>query len=685
MPPLPEWAKPISKPAGVPEWAAPIENLPPQEPQQENGIARQLKLGARASLEGAAGLPLMVGDAANSLVNMVIDGVNEVSGSNIPRLDPASEAYSHILDKIGLPNPETDTEKLVSSVNRGVTGAMVLPGVAAVAKPATQAGQAITNTLKAAPEMQVASGGMSAGASEKVKQEGGGAVAQLGAGVVAGGVPFAIRTGGSTGVRGAIRGGETGRQNMKQNITAFEDAGAFPSVGQATEGRIARGVESAVSKTPGGAGRMAKFAEGNAGKIAGKADDITSGLSAAASGEKAGRLIKRGIVGDGGFRDKFYATYEKLDDAVLEHISPDKSYRVDNATNMITHLTRPIAKAKASSELLAKELTGQKEIAAFIADVTENNGVLPYDAIKRFRTIIGDKAFSKDIIGNPLEGKMKQIYGALTEDMKAAARQAGPKAEKALNRANKYYAAGKDRIKWLQKVINKDSPEKIYNAATAGTKEGATTFRTVVKSVPKEARKEVSAVIAKRMGLATGGKQDDAGEIFSTETFLTNWNKLSQEAKDVLFHNVGKGYTKNMSSIAKVSSNIREGSKVFANPSGTQQAMSNQVAYGLSGAGMITGQTTLPAVIIGGMAAANLTARAMTNPNFVRWLATATKMPIEALPSYINNLSQMKIKYDAETRKEISGYLEVLKQALEESAQKIKRRDNNPNRHTKNK
>ena len=57
MPPLPEWAKPISKPAGVPEWAAPIENLPPQEPQQENGIARQLKLGARASLEGAAGLP----------------------------------------------------------------------------------------------------------------------------------------------------------------------------------------------------------------------------------------------------------------------------------------------------------------------------------------------------------------------------------------------------------------------------------------------------------------------------------------------------------------------------------------------------------------------------------------------------------------------------------------------------
>ena len=41
-----------------------------------------------------------------------------------------------------------------------------------------------------------------------------------------------------------------------------------------------------------------------------------------------------------------------------------------------------------------------------------------------------------------------------------------------------------------------------------------------------------------------------------------------------------------------------------------------------------------------GVGAANLDARLMTNPNFVRWLATTTSKPTSAIPAALNALAQ---------------------------------------------
>jgi hypothetical protein len=79
-------------------------------------------LAARDIVMGAAGLPLLVGDAANALINQPIKAWNWATGQDVPRLGPASGAVDDALTRAGLPEPQTRTEKLASGGMRVLTG-----------------------------------------------------------------------------------------------------------------------------------------------------------------------------------------------------------------------------------------------------------------------------------------------------------------------------------------------------------------------------------------------------------------------------------------------------------------------------------------------------------------------------------------------------------------------------------
>jgi hypothetical protein len=161
-----------------------------------------------------------------------------------------------------------------------------------------------------------------------------------------------------------------------------------------------------------------------------------------------------------------------------------------------------------------------------------------------------------------------------------------------------------------------------------------------MQSLPDSARKTLSASVLRRMGRATSGRQDDLGEKFSTETFLTNWNAMSPQAKAVLFDRYGPAFRADMDSIAKVASNLRDGSAVFRNPSGTSQAAAQTGAVVAFVTALATGSPGTAAAVAGGVGGANLAARIMTNPKAVAWLAKTTKAPRSALPALINQAAQ---------------------------------------------
>src|SRR5690606_35925345 len=126
------------------------------------------------------------------------------------------------------------------------------------------------------------------------REQGGGEGSQLIAALAGGlGGPLSV-AGSQATLRGLIRGGEAGRQQMQRGIADFASVGAQPSVGQAAGNRRTQGLESLLAGAPTSSGRMASFAER-------QAEDIGTGLQRRAdqffpnaSAERAGRAIERG-------------------------------------------------------------------------------------------------------------------------------------------------------------------------------------------------------------------------------------------------------------------------------------------------------------------------------------------------------------------------------------------------------
>ena len=99
-------------------------------------LPRQLGLTARAGITGAAGLPLMAGDALNQLINMI--------GGNLPM---ASKSMQTLLTSAGLPEPATKEEKISQDV------ASALAGVGAPAALAQRSLQTAQTTGAQAPAL----------------------------------------------------------------------------------------------------------------------------------------------------------------------------------------------------------------------------------------------------------------------------------------------------------------------------------------------------------------------------------------------------------------------------------------------------------------------------------------------------------------------------------------------------
>ena len=340
-----------------------------------------------------------------------------------------------------------------------------------------------------------------------------------------------------------MRGGAT-PQRVQENIDAFNAAGARPSAGQATQGRFARSTESLLTRVPGSAGVLAS-------KSAQQAQDIGAGLEAQAatlapksSAEQAGRLIFKGISGEGGFVDQFKQVQGKLYDQLDQFIPQSQPVNVSNTKAALERLTADIPDAPNVSKLFKNakiqgiegalttdiNTTGSKGLFTdWLAAGENKNGVLPYDAVKKLRTLVGNQLSDWNITSDVPRSQWKALYGALSEDLRGAASNAGPQAMRAWSRANTFTRAGMNRIDVLNSVVDKaGGPERIFSAAISGTKEGATTLRAVMQSLPEDGQKMISATVLRRLGRATSGQQNELGDKFSTETFLTNWNGLSQ-------------------------------------------------------------------------------------------------------------------------------------------------------------
>jgi hypothetical protein len=489
-------------------------------------------------------------------------------------------------------------------------------------------------------------------------------------------------------VKRLVSGGASPQQ-IQQVIADFERLGTTPTVGQAT-GRRAQSVEQMLSNYPGGAGRIAQFGEQQQAAIGGKVEQIAGGLSRATP-TTAGKSIERGAEA---FRDStisFPVTIpgirglgkssraSKLYDEADKFIGKNHEVIPKNTLAFLDEITTPIPDLERTSRSTMITNPEMKSIADdFLADwlalPQKGKQAFSYEGIKALRSRIGN-AIGSSLFNPSIDtAQLRRMYGLLSEDI-AESLANNPQALSKLKRADLFYNKAMGRLDEIAKVVDKSGGgEVIFNALMSGTKDGATRLTSVMRSLPIEARKDVSAAVIRRMGTATPGKSasDVFADQFSSETFLTNYNKLSKEAKMALFGQAayGKTFFADMDAVAKAARNLRESGKYLMNTSGTarQSQFTSLFSAVASIPGLIAGGATQSAIaggITAGAAAlgsagiANLSARLMTNPKFVRWLATTTKLPPKVGAAQVDLLA--KANRDDE---DIQQFAEVYKQNI---------------------
>ena len=245
--------------------------------------------------------------------------------------------------------------------------------------------------------------------------------------------PQGVQATAAASLRGAVRGGEQGRQDMVDRTREFNRAGVDPSVGLATGNRRTQALESLLAKVPGGAGQMAAKIEDMQGQMQSRVGDIRDSVSPVYGPIAAGDALKLGIAD---YRNRQQGIYGGLLDSALNKVPAGMTFPVANtiqrgesaladipgAPNVSRVLNQPRAFTQSVVGALSKDAAPQpaKQIPSTILDArgapftTEQPatpGGLPLDVLRD--TIQPFPTFS-EIHAFALKALRAEVASALT-------------------------------------------------------------------------------------------------------------------------------------------------------------------------------------------------------------------------------------------------------------------------------
>jgi hypothetical protein len=457
-------------------------------------------------------------------------------------------------------------------------------------------------------------------------------------------------------------------QAMGQRIQDLRNAGIDnPTLGLASGNTMIGGLENLLQNTPGAVGVMGRARNAAIEGLQRKTDGAADAASPNRGTFEAGRAIEKGI--NDSFKGDFKKTQGLLYDRLENEVGSQFPTPVTNTRTTLGLVNADIpgapalsqffknSKIQALEDALRSDTAGsptsvqvyaqppragggimnapipQNPLQVVIPQGPQRN-TLPFEAVKKTRTMVGNEIADSTIVSDVPRSKWNPLYGALSEDMQSAANLAGGSAPQAFNRANSYSRAGMDRLDRIAPFAEKNAPEQAFLSLERAARDSVSTLQAVKKSLPEGARGQVAGTVIERLGKATNSQQNDTGSVWSPETFLTNWNRLSPKARDELFSGFPNApqVKADVDAVAKAASMMRDSSKMWANPSGTGAnafARGTFGGIGLTGAGALAGLVN-PLVPLGAAAVpmgAGLLARGLTSKGVVDAMAR---------PSYVS-------------------------------------------------
>lgn len=401
--------------------------------------------------------------------------------------------------------------------------------------------------------------------------------------------------------------------NVERSLSAAERAGVdLPSFAVA-EGRPVKAMAAGISSLPFGGAPIesaTRRALEQTGEAASKLHQQLGSATPAMAGSAAERGINDWIKGKSA--SQLDAAFKDMDSA----ISPNTMAPLSNTDQYVKQLR---------IERDAAGLPADSGATKIVNEAISRPGGLTFEGARRLRTEIGNHLSNiYRLPGDVNYGELKQLYKELTKDLRSAAQNyGGQKAIAAFDRANRMTEIIRGQQSRLAKIIGiKEgtySSEQILGnierLAMAGTKGNVDRLMLARRAMPPHDWENVVSGVVGKLGRDVEGN-------FSADRFVSGFNKMSPQARDVMFGPPNSTVRQSIEDIATVSSRMKEYAK-YANTSKTAHAM--------KAAELISGLWADPFTTMGVAAGNRVLAHVLSSPKTARAAAGLAKAYEKAL------------------------------------------------------
>ena len=314
------------------------------------------------------------------------------------------------------------------------------------------------------------------------------------------------------------------------------------------------------------------------------------------------------------------AKYDAVDDLVQSNVLT----RLENTARVATDISSRRANAN---------MQGQSRAVNLVQKALQAKDGMNYKGIKDLRTSIGELLDDPQRLASAgvSQSELKQVYGALTDDLKGAvSRSGGEKASQAFEKANSFAARIAKEREALDSVLGKNlSDEKVFDriASMAGSTSRADQagLMRVRGAVGKEGWDEIASAVISRIGR-------DADGNFTPDRFITGFGKLSPAGKNALFGG-NKELESSLDDIVAVSRRFKQMNQ-YANPSGTAQ----NALFGIGGAGLVLDPVSTVTTLTGGTALSKVLASPVSAKKLAQWAKAYETAVAKPTPANTNIL-----------------------------------------------
>lgn len=343
----------------------------------------------------------------------------------------------------------------------------------------------------------------------------------------------------------------------------------------------------------------------------------------------------------------------------------------DQAVTREITTTRGLVKKLTDDAVVSTSKTNEPVIA-IVEEALSKPGGMSYQGLKQLRADVGARLEAAKITPEPGTNipAMKQLYGTLSQDLRAVVYKAGgEKALRSFDKANAIAETVAKQRKELSKIVgvrgtDPNSSEAVMETilGMASSKKSANLSRLSLakKTMGADAWGDVAGEATSRLGV------DPATNQFSAGRFLTSYGKLSENGKAILFGDRAD-LKQSLDDIATISTKFRELERLgnTSNTGGVNTILTF-IAAPMAWAA--------PKTLIGAAAArgvSSLLARPVVAKNASRWAKSyyaATRNPTAAATAGLGNATRALAAVLAEETGEDPKAVEAkLKQAMEQT------------------